>query len=67
MSCEDERLMRIGNAREDVCAMTLVVCYSSVRERNFFTFKASTIKQSYHPDGLVKSCMKRTSADGTEE
>lgn len=31
MSCEVERLMRVGNARADVCVMALVVCDSSVR------------------------------------
>jgi len=37
--------MRIGNACADGRAMALVVCDSSVREKMFFTFKASTIKQ----------------------
>jgi len=59
--------MRIGNGRADGCGMELVVCDSIVREKHFFTFKASTTKQSYHPDGLVKSCMKSTSADSIEE
>jgi hypothetical protein len=57
----------MGNARADGSAVTLVVCENSVRERSFFTFKASTIQQSYEPDCLVKSCMKHTAAGSTEE
>ena len=59
--------MRIGNARADGRAVALVVCENSVRERSFFTIKASTIKQSYDPDCLVKSCMEHTAAGSMEE
>jgi hypothetical protein len=59
--------MRKCNARADGPAMALLVCNSSVREKSFFTFKASTIKQSYHPNCLIKSSMKHTSAGSMEE
>jgi hypothetical protein len=59
--------MRVRNARANGRGLALVVCENNVRERSFFIFKASTIKQSYHPDSLVKSCVKHTSAGSMKE
>jgi len=38
--------MGVRNARPDGRGLSLVVCENNVREKSFFTFKASTIKQS---------------------